>query len=241
MREKDTPHTDTFTATATIDDQGQGSTPSVRDIDLPTNGDEESSRLAPWQTAWLSHHRRELAGRLPTMHVTDLLVQRQAIDPRTKFYQKVAATHRRQYGHALILLDHIDSQTQQFFWSFQEVLAIVGCSDLAIRREDSALLEERFTTTEHARMTQQTSPNPALTSGAVDLPISGKSLSWNWFIYSCCQWEGAFDVNQFSVIKIMCKGVHKQISTISKCVKGKSDQPFSSGERYSFYRKWRIL
>ena len=179
MREKDIPHTDTSTAIATKDDQGQGSTPSVRDIALPANDDKESSRLAPWQTAWLSRHHDELVKRMPIMEVVDRLVERQAINTFEDVYQEVAATHQLPLERTRILLDHIASQTQQLFWDFQEALALVGCSDLAIRQEDSAMMEERFTTAEHADVTQRTSPNPALTSGAVDPPVSGESRSWN--------------------------------------------------------------
>ena len=107
--------------------------------------DEESSPLAPWQKAWLSRHRAELIRRMPTMDVVDQLIPRRAIDPDMDVYQNIDACHEKKRNErARLLLDFIGSRTRKIFWDFQEALILVGCGDLAIRREDAAAVMERF-------------------------------------------------------------------------------------------------
>ena len=107
--------------------------------------DEESSPLAPWQKAWLNRHRDELIRRVPTMDVVDQLIPRRAIDPDMDVYQNIDACHEKKRNErARLLLNYIASQTRKIFWDFQEALILVGCGDLAIRREDAVALMESF-------------------------------------------------------------------------------------------------
>ena len=111
--------------------------------------DEESSPLAPWQKAWLNRHRDELIRRVPTMDVVDQLIPRRAIDPDMDVYQNIDACHEKKRNErARLLLNYIASQTRKIFWDFQEALILVGCGDLAIRREDAVALMESFSAME---------------------------------------------------------------------------------------------
>ena len=116
---------------------------------FPESADEASSRLAPWQKAWLSRHRDELIRRVPTMDVVDQLVPRRAIDPDMDVYQNIDACHERKRNERTrLLLDYIASETQKIFWDFQAAMILVGCGDLAIRREEAAAVIERFSAME---------------------------------------------------------------------------------------------
>ena len=134
--------------------------------------DEESSPLAPWQKAWLNRHRDELIRRVPTMDVVDQLIPRRAIDPDMDVYQNIDACHEKKRNErARLLLNYIASQTRKIFWDFQEALILVGCGDLAIRREDAVGLMERFSVMELSASSSSCSAAKKRRPASVELVI----------------------------------------------------------------------
>ena len=110
---------------------------------------DQSGPIVPWQKAWLAKHRDKLIRRVPTVDIVDQLIPRRAMDIEMDVYQRIRACNEElRNDRARLLLDYVASHTMKIFWDFQEALTLVGCGDLAIRREDVQEVAESFSASE---------------------------------------------------------------------------------------------